>query len=40
MELGAREFVQKPSDVEEFAKATRKIIQDWVNPGVDFSPCA
>jgi two-component system response regulator len=34
-ELGVREFVQKPSDFQEFAKAVMKIIQDWVNPGIN-----
>ena len=32
MELGARQFVQKPIDVEEFANALIKIVQDWISP--------
>jgi CheY-like chemotaxis protein len=32
MELGAREFVQKPIEVEEFAHALKKIVQDWIGP--------
>jgi CheY-like chemotaxis protein len=29
IEFGVREFVQKPSDFEEYAKAVMKMIQDW-----------
>jgi CheY-like chemotaxis protein len=32
MELGVREFVQKPNDLQEFAKAVLKMIRDWADP--------
>ena len=35
MELGVREFVQKPDDFQEFAKVVMKIVQDWVEPGTN-----
>ena len=35
MELGVREFVQKPNDFQEFGRAVLKMVQDWVCPGSD-----
>jgi CheY-like chemotaxis protein len=32
IEMGVREFVRKPSDLEEFAKAVKKMIHDWGTP--------
>jgi DNA-binding response OmpR family regulator len=32
MELGAREFIQKPLEVDEFANSIIKIVQDWASP--------
>jgi len=31
LELGAREFVQKPSDLQEFARRVAHIVRDWVD---------
>jgi DNA-binding NarL/FixJ family response regulator len=31
MDLGARKFVHKPLEVDEFAKAVIKIVQDWIS---------
>jgi DNA-binding NarL/FixJ family response regulator len=30
MNLGARQFVHKPLEMDEFAKAVTKIVQDWI----------
>jgi DNA-binding NarL/FixJ family response regulator len=35
MDLGAREFVRKPVDFEEFSKVVKKLIEDWANPGIN-----
>lgn len=36
IELGVREFVRKPSDLGDFAKAVKKMIQDWgTSPSCD-----
>ena len=32
LELGAREFVRKPSDLSEFAKEVSRIVRKWSNP--------
>ena len=32
MGLGVREFVRKPSDLKEFAKAIIRMIEDWGKP--------
>ena len=29
-ELGAKEFVQKPSDLEEYAERVSRIVRDWL----------
>ncbi len=34
IELGVKEFVQKPSDLEQYAERVCRIIRDWL-PGVD-----
>ena len=39
MELGAREFVRKPIDFEEFGKVVKKMIQDWANPEANGAAC-
>ena len=31
-ELGAKEFVQKPSDLDEFARQVSRIVRDWGQP--------
>lgn len=31
-ELGAKEFVQKPSDLDEFARQVSRIVRDWGKP--------
>jgi two-component system response regulator len=33
MELGVREFVQKPNEFNEFARVVTKMIHDWSDPG-------
>ncbi len=30
MELGAREFIHKPTDIEEFTKAVQAIVHQWI----------
>jgi len=39
MELGVREFVQKPNNLDEFAKVVRKMIRDWANPEINSATC-
>ena len=39
MELGVREFVQKPNNLDEFAKVVRKMIRDWANPEINRVTC-
>lgn len=34
-ELGAREFVQKPIDFEEFERVVARMVQDWAEPRAD-----
>jgi CheY-like chemotaxis protein len=34
VELGVKEFVQKPSDLEQYAERVCRIVRDWL-PGVD-----
>jgi CheY-like chemotaxis protein len=36
VELGVKEFVQKPSDLQQYAERVCRIIRDWL-PGVDRS---
>jgi CheY-like chemotaxis protein len=36
MALGAKEFVQKPTDLEEYAERVSRIIEDWL-PDIDVS---
>ncbi len=35
LDLGAREFVQKPVDIEAFAEAVLAIVLKWAQPRVD-----
>jgi CheY-like chemotaxis protein len=30
MELGAKEYVQKPSDLEEYSECVSRIVRDWL----------
>jgi CheY-like chemotaxis protein len=30
VELGAKEFVQKPTDLEEYAESVSRIVRDWL----------
>ena len=34
-ELGVREFARKPADFDEFSKAVMRMVQHWVEPGVN-----
>ena len=34
VELGVKEFVQKPTDLQQYAERVCRIIRDWL-PGVD-----
>ena len=36
MELGAKEFVQKPTDLDEYAERVSRIVSDWL-PVADMS---
>ena len=36
VELGAKEFVQKPTDLEEYAESVSRIVRDWL-PATDAS---
>jgi CheY-like chemotaxis protein len=33
VELGAKEFVQKPSDLQEYAERVSRIVRDWLPVG-------
>jgi len=35
LELGAREFIHKPTDLEEFTDAVCQIVQKWAQPQAD-----
>ena len=37
-ELGAKDFIQKPSDLDEFARQVSRIVRDWGRP--EFVPQA